>query len=412
MEAINSIIRILLLAIAFGGLSAKIRAQDLTVDQTIGLLDQRPEEGPLPWPKYARANPEAAESLRETALKSDNHMHVAAAARLLGFVGETKEDADFLASIHSRYRETPLQADFKKDAVCAVMDGLAIMATKKVPGAEDSLKSMFRLDYWQDAGISWYDPAVIKKDPTRRYFPILSALHSYSLTGDQETVEAECKKIVESKELSEEGRKNLEFYFSPELLMEYGQRVRKQVATGDLTAVQPTRNGVDTPATPSTWSKNDSMGRIILSAMNAYQQYVTIILDRKDSELSALNLADSGKLLPGKVLKGKMSSDEWKKELDRVAALLTTIREANCTYGSVSVRTTTEEVVEETRPGSASYRIARKAKRIVTIPLVGSEEIAKQVALSPRSAPTVQDGKLVVYMIEEDGQWYWNPFGW
>ena len=50
---------------------------------------------------------------------------------------------------------------------------------------------------------------------------------------------------------------------------------------------------------------------------------------------------------------------------------------------------------------------------VIRIPCVGSQETTKRHL--PRQASdrtTDAEGRLVIYMIKKDGQWYWNPFGW
>jgi hypothetical protein len=79
---------------------------------------------------------------------------------------------------------------------------------------------------------------------------------------------------------------------------------------------------------------------------------------------------------------------------------------------------TTKKMVLEVRSSGLSFGEAQGELRpdgtiIIRIPCVGSREAKnRHLAQHQNSRTTDDEGQLVIYMIKQGEQWYWNPFGW
>jgi hypothetical protein len=150
---------------------------------------------------------------------------------------------------------------------------------------------------------------------------------------------------------------------------------------------------------------------VIAEALDAYESArAEISKGNPDLRIISSRLADDGNAIDDKRIQG--SRAEFNRELTRLSEFLSLLEKQRCVYGPAAVSTAVRELFVETERGSGNYTIQREEERTVAIPIMGSEEMAKTIRSSPRMLPTVQDGRLVIYMIKRDDRWLWNPFGW
>jgi hypothetical protein len=167
----------------------------------------------------------------------------------------------------------------------------------------------------------------------------------------------------------------------------------------------------DTPKRAVPSPEPDDIGKSIAAAVAAYEgTRVELAKPVPDPGVVSGLLADNGDAIDQKRVQQNVA--EFNREITKLCGLLALLDKKNCAHGPATVSTTVRELLVETARGSGSYTICRKTERVVAIPLLGSEELAKSMKFSPRSPTVVQNGPLLIYMVEHDGRWLWNPFGW
>lgn len=195
----------------------------------------------------------------------------------------------------------------------------------------------------------------------------------------------------------------------------WGKEIDQFIAEVDgkpnTSTTQPVVSSVDSLTRGAVQSERDSIGKVIAEALDAYESArAEISKGNPDLRIISSRLADDGNAIDDKRIQG--SRAEFNRELTRLSEFLSLLEKQRCVYGPAAVSTAVRELFVETERGSGNYTIQREEERTVAIPIMGSEEMAKTIRSSPRMLPTVQDGRLVIYMIKRDDRWLWNPFGW
>lgn len=72
-----------------------------------------------------------------------------------------------------------------------------------------------------------------------------------------------------------------------------------------------------------------------------------------------------------------------------------------------------DQRVQDINFGEAQGEAFSDGKVVIKIPCLGSGEVKNcHLARHHETRTTDSQGQLVIYMIKQDGQWFWNPFGW
>ena len=135
--------------------------------------------------------------------------------------------------------------------------------------------------------------------------------------------------------------------------------------------------------------------------MNAYASIMDNFLNDRYEEM-AKSIADNGKpLLPlAKQTEIAVTARAAKlkamtRDLEFTKNIIRDVQGKNVSYGDAVGETLSDGTI------------------IVKIPCIGSKETKARHLPQQHQARTVDaEERLVIYMIKQDGHWYWNPFGW
>ena len=143
------------------------------------------------------------------------------------------------------------------------------------------------------------------------------------------------------------------------------------------------------------------LGQLKKEALDAYTHIADSFLNDRYEEL-AKTLADNGKpLLPlAKLTETAVTTKAAKlkamtRDMEVTKNILRDVQGKSLSYGDAEGETLSDGTI------------------IVKIPCLGSNETKSRHLPQQQGSRTVDsEDRLIIYMIKQDGHWYWNPFGW
>lgn len=378
--------------------------------------------------------------------------------RLLGYVAD-ETDLPFIDSFIQAYiRKTNTSNSKAKIAMGFQNFGLgsgcvtAVMLEKNIKGAKDLLNKYSKDSVW----LAGCENDKAKEEALRAQDAFLIQVHQYSMDADtlkllkkrlsegrpdlayhvenaekrKTGVYAESIKPVKIREKTLQKKLNKDVqkyigYYKPmlnKMTIKQWQSWQKQLNAKPRKGRSNTANKITLTGMTHDLLVLDA----IEQARAAYDKVSKMVLDGKFDGIDKL-LADNGRAIkPGKIERMK---DEFEKELRRIGELLKDVEQAGLNgRRDILVKLTVKdykdypgETILEARFDSFPARLSRSAaadrKNVtaasVTFTIPGTAEIFK------KHIPRVSDanmrasnGDLKVFMINIDGKWLWNPFGW
>jgi hypothetical protein len=139
-------------------------------------------------------------------------------------------------------------------------------------------------------------------------------------------------------------------------------------------------------------------------ALNAFNRILDDFLNDRFDQL-VLSLADNGKPI---VPVGKQNKKTIARAMEKLK------RDLN--GGDLQK---TKALVNDLKPRTAVHgepegEVRLDGTIVIRIPCVGSESVKnKHIPRHDNTKHTIDDqGRVNIYMLKQDGHWYWNPFGW
>lgn len=416
--------RYLLLGAAFCGLVANrgwtqamtATNHPLSVEETLGAVFL----GEPAFNVYRLANKEAKPTLYEWLNNRNAEECHPAILWILGFIGDETDVKRVEQVLTTRFSGELTKTE--QATIQAAFGSLGIMARREVNGAAESLGDMLRPSFWGKSTFRW--PAVERAGKTtHNYETVAWAFLGYALSGKPD-LETRVAAIL--ADISEpEAKKYMEHRINPLRMNDYAQSfetAQMQPIDSQVRALLPhlfnkdfenprraaitIRNSVSQTTGPERRTIREAGATTNVSAslkQEALSTFAEIVQDLLNDQFSALatHLADNGRPLLPKARQNESAIAEVAKKLEAMADMKTTktLVQGVCALGL--------------NYGEAQGELRSDGTLIVKIPCLGSQEIKnRHLPRHNETRTTDAEGRLVIYMIKQDGQWYWNPFGW
>ena len=356
-------------------------------------------------------------------------------------VGQTEDVVPLTRFIDGR---RGLLETTETQTVSAVFRALAGMSARGIEEARATLDAMIRRRYWKDRPFRIRDD---KGNPEALEFE--NDMVVCAVWGRVSAREDDFPQIARSvlQDVADRNQKRIMGAEIEAAIKSHAEYVREALDWGEPPAKQrrPLTGSVPTPTyqsppaqepgqapalrqpgqpprpsgSPRGQNAATSAEGVVDAALKAYER-ARAALATNNLPLAAQTLADNGKPMAADdneatiaaVLADLRQTDEG---LAQTRQVLADIEAAAFPLGPGAADITARTVLKETARGAGTYAQAYVEQvSIVRVPLEGSAELARKHFPNHPSNHITLDAKrqLVIYMIQKNGKWYWNPFGW
>lgn len=390
----------------------------LSVDETLGAVFL-PVSGAA-----AHANPDAKPLLYRLLDNNQIEQQHSRIHSMLGYIGNGTDATNLEVRLKERYVGTLNAGQW--GGVQATLWGLSTMASRGIGEASEILEQMTKRTYWEDiklhsvegvnyphgivneltmqslvayarSGREGLEQKILAFKEELRAEPIALETAEWRLDSVRLTEHAKAVREAEVPPISPENRKLLGRAFNGDfnnpglapIEALRGTNVLQNAGVGGVAS-----NVVQTipPSALATLAKE---------AQDAFTRIMDDFLNNRYEEC-AKTLADNGKpLLPME----KQSEATISATAQELKAMSRDIQATQAVLGELKAAGITF--------GEAHGEMFADGKVIVRIPWLGSRQVkSRHLARHHETRTTDSQGQLVIYMIKQDGQWFWNPFGW
>lgn len=397
---------------------------------TIYLAPLRKEEAA----RRRRGNPAARPALYAIIEDSQKKLYWDHVISYFEYIGQREDVAPLTRFIDSRMG---LLETNESKAVTAVFRALAGMSARGIEEARYTLDAMIRRRYWKDRPFRIRDD---KGNPEALDFEndmVLSAVCD-RVSAREDDFPQIARSVLE--EVDDPIQKRLMRTAIEAAIKSHAEYVREALDWGEPPAKQrrpltPLAPGqtyqpppVQAPKQPqpmrqaSLESSADiagNVGGIIEAALRAYASTRDALVN-DDYPAAAKGLADNGKPMLGgdddqALAEATRKLRALAEGTSQTKTLLAELKAANLKLGPAEIESITTAATREAARGAGKYQgLTLDHAIVVRIPYESSAALTRKHLPhhSPRHITLNDKRELVIYMIQKDGKWYWNPFGW
>ena len=390
---------------------APVQGQPLTVEQTLGAVFIRYEEG-APWNLFANANRDAKPALYRILANPGSAEHHPNAWRILGYIGDTADAEKMEQAVLERY--SGVLTAREAGAVQAIFAGLGLMCRRDVQQAGDIIDRMCDVDYWRNVEFRWR-PERSGVAPGFEYECISNVLNGYRLSRKADLKDKVAS--VVSKIGDPERRRYMEWRIDPARLTEAAEatwQAEKQPVSAGLrkAAVAVYRKQASIVAEEGELSEVEQafIRETTREADDEFEKMKSAVI-KGDYDALLNHLLDDGRIIDEKRL--KRSWPEYEKDLARERQLFNLLADSEPSLRDYKVEKVSSYEFPSLDEEGAPVGATKVEPVSVSWRLEGSGEVGNVFFRRQKGSLTVaRDGSLIVVMKKIDGRWYWNPFGW
>lgn len=392
----------------------------LSVQETLELIPKSYHTDPKSYYKRCkRADPAARAQMYRMLTDPQPPYPPPCIAQFFGYVGKQEDVSKLCELIRSHRGVLDLT---EKGVVISTLGALAIMSSRKIPGAADTMQRMMQPGYWSDVKfrlVPKHKAGTLRFENEMAY----RALLQYAWSLDP-AIEAKARALVartddpEQKRLMEARRSGV--------IAVYRNLCHRVERVGSWLGDASETTRLSQPAARTTTQptvRADGVARLVDEAVEAYETARAAMMSDRYETLAKMLAHEGEPLLPPEE-QTDQALDRLVKQLrgpamgaSKTKALLEALAKCKTAYGPAQVEWRSKITVREKARNAGRYEAFDRNERVVVqLPLLGSEAVAE------RHVPTVRGDcrrtidpatrQFIAYMIRENGQWFWNAFLW